>query len=152
MISINEINKSKEKFNLPIMIMYIIGVVLIVFGVLIVVNRGMGLNLFPTTGTINSTQRFVDNNGNEEKSATVQYRIDNTNYTATITNATKNYKLSENIVLYYDLVDPSHISVKPTGYIGYICSILGIILIIKTGPKFIRIIRDNYLLIEQEEG
>ena len=42
-------------------------------------------------------------------------------------------------------IRPENVSVKRSGYIGYLSIILGIILVIKTGPKFIRIIKDNYL-------
>ena len=49
------------------------------------------------------------------------------------------------MTLYYDFISPESVCDKRSGYIGYISIVLGIILVIKFGPRFIRIIRDNYL-------
>ena len=49
------------------------------------------------------------------------------------------------MTLYYDILSPESVGNKRSGYIGYIATVLGIILVLKTGPKFVRIIKDNYL-------
>ena len=42
-------------------------------------------------------------------------------------------------------LSPSSVGNKRSGYIEYLATIIGIILVVKTGPRFIRIIQDNYL-------
>ena len=49
------------------------------------------------------------------------------------------------MTLYYDFLSPESVGNKRSGYIGYLATIIGIILVIKTGPRFVYIIKDNYL-------
>ena len=51
------------------------------------------------------------------------------------------------MILYYDFFTPTSISVKRSGWLGYSTFIIGIILAIKTLPRFVRIIRDNYIRV-----
>lgn len=136
----------KESLNIPVMILCIIGVVLAGFGILLVKSENFKLKLFGTEGTVTSVQTKTTADGVlESRDVTLSYIANNSNYTATISNYGEEIVIGEKITLYYDFISPESVDIKRTGYIGYLSIIIGIILVIKTGPRFIRIIRDNYL-------
>ena len=136
----------KESLNIPVMILCIIGVVLAGFGILLAKSENFKLKLFGTQGTVTSVQTKTTADGVlESRDVTLSYIANNSNYTATISNYGEEIVIGEKITLYYDFISPESVDIKRTGYIGYLSIIIGIILVIKTGPRFIRIIRDNYL-------
>ena len=138
--------RQKEDLNIPTMIFCIIGVVLTVFGVLLAKTENFKLKVFSTEGTVSSVQTKTRADGNiESRDVTLSYIANNTNYTANIYNYANEIVIGEKMTLYYDIISPENIAIKRSGYIGYLAIILGIILGIKTGPRFLRIIRDNYL-------
>ena len=53
--------------------------------------------------------------------------------------------MGDKITLYYDFFNPDSVSEIRTGYQGYLALIIGLILVLKTAPRFIRILKDNYL-------
>ena len=55
-------------------------------------------------------------------------------------NIKMNFEIGDKITLYYDLLTPESVSDVRTGYIAYLAAILGVILVVKSGPKFIKII------------
>ena len=101
----------------------------------------------------NTYSRYVaDTNGNVEM-LFAKWQIlvnekdiaNNSSYTANIPNYTEEIELGAKMTLYYDFLSPESVGDKRSGYIGYLAAILGVILIVKTGPRFVRIIKDNYL-------
>lgn len=138
--------RKKEELNIPVMIFCIIGVVLTVFGFLVLKNDNFKLNIISAQGTVTSVQTKTSADGVlESRAINLRYVANNSDYTATIDNYSEEISIGESITLYYDILSPENISVQRKGYIGYIAAILGIILVIKTGPRFVRIIKDNYL-------
>lgn len=136
----------KESLNIPVMIFCIIGVVLTVFGFLVAKNENFKLKVFATQGTVTGTQTKTTADGVlESRDINLSYIANNSNYTATIYNHEEDIAMGEQMTLYYDVLSPENVNIKRSGYIGYITIILGIALVIKTGPKFLRIIKDNYL-------
>ena len=138
--------KKKEELNIPVMVLCIVGTVLVVFGFMLLRNDNFKLNVISTEGTVTGTQIKQAADGNiESRSVNLSYRANNSDYNATINNYPDNVNIGDKITLYYDLISPESVSDTRRGYIDYIAVILGIILVVKTGPKFIRIIKDNYL-------
>lgn len=136
----------KESLNIPVMIFCIVGVVLTVFGFLVAKNDNFKLKVFPTQGTVTGTQTKTTADGVlESRDINLSYIANNSNYTATIYNHEEDIAMGEKVSLYYDILSPENVDIKRSGYIGYLTAILGIILMVKTGPKFLRIIKDNYL-------
>ena len=136
----------KEELSIPVMIFCIIGAVLVVFGFLLLKNDNFKLNVISTQGTVTGTQIKQTAEGViESRSVNLSYLANNSSYNATIQNYSKIVDIGDKIPLYYDLISPESVSDKRSGYIGYIATILGVILILKTGPRFLRIIKDNYL-------
>ena len=136
----------KESLNIPVMILCIVGVVLTVFGFLLAKSENFKLKIFAAQGTVTGTQTKTTADGVlESRDITLSYIANNSNYTATIYNYEEDIATGEQLTLYYDILAPENVNIKRSGYIGYIAIILGIILVIKTGPKFLRIIKDNYL-------
>lgn len=136
----------KESLNIPVMILCIVGVVLTVFGFLLAKTENFKLKVFGAEGTVTSVQTKTTSDGVlESRDITLSYIANNSNYTANIANYENEIEIGEKITLYYDIISPENVSVKRSGYIGYLSIILGIILVIKTGPKFVKIIKDNYL-------
>ena len=139
----------KEELNIPVMVLCIVGTVLVVFGFMLLRNDNFKLNVISTEGTVTGTQIKQAADGNiESRSVNLSYRANNSDYNATINNYPDNVNIGDKITLYYDLISPESVSDTRRGYIDYIAVILGIILVVKTGPKFIRIIKDNYLCKE----
>ena len=138
--------RKKEDLNIPTMIFCIIGVVATVFGILLLKNDNFKLNIISTKGTVTSVQTKTTAEGViESRTINLNYLANNSNYTATINNYAEEIDIGETMTLYYDLLSPRSVSNKMSGYIGYIATILGIILVVKTGPRFSRIIKYNYL-------
>lgn len=136
----------KEELNIPVMILCIVGVVLVVFSFLVLKNDNFKLNIISTEGTVSGTQIKQNANGEiESRAINLTYLANNSSYTATIQNYHKELNIGDKLTLYYDLISPESVSDKRRGYVGYLGAILGIILLVKTGPRFLRIIRDNYL-------
>lgn len=141
-----EQTNKKEELNIPIMILCIVGVVLMVFGFLVLKNDNFKLNIISTEGTVTGTQIKQNADGViESRAINLSYLANNASYTATIQNYPEELNLGDKLTLHYDLFSPESVSDKRRGYVGYICAILAVILLVKTGPKFLRIIRDNYL-------
>ena len=136
----------KESLSIPVMILCIIGVVLTVFGVLVAKNENFKLKIFGTEGTVTSVQTKTTAEGVlESRDITLSYIANNSSYTANIANYKDEIVIGEKVTLYYDIISPENVNIKRSGYIGYLSIILGIILVVKTGPRFLRIIKDNYL-------
>ena len=138
--------RKKEDLNILTMILCIIGTVLTVFGFLLLKNDNFKLNIISTQGTVTGIQTKTNADGVvESRTVNLSYSANNSNYTASIDSYTEEIDIGETMTLYYDILSPESVSGQRQGYIGYIAAILGVILAIKTGPRFIRIIKDNYL-------
>lgn len=138
--------RKKEELNIPVMILCIVGAVLIVFGFLLLKNGNFKLNVISTQGTVTGVQTKTTADGVvESRIVNLSYVANNGNYTATIPNYPDEIEIGGKMTLYYDLLSPASVGNKRSGYIAYLATILGIILVVKTGPRFIRIIKDNYL-------
>lgn len=137
----------KEELSIPVMIFCIIGVVLTVFGIFVLKNDKFKLKIISTEGTVTGVTVSRNENGEiEQRSINLNYAANNNgNYNATIPNYAEEVNAGDKMTLYYDFFSPSSVDIKRSGYIGYLATILGVILTIKSGPKFLRIIKDNYL-------
>lgn len=136
----------KEELNIPVMILCIVGAVLMVFGFLLLKNENFKLNVISTQGTVTGiTTKQTAEGVIESKTVNLSYLANNSSYNATIQNYADDVNLGDKMTLYYDLFSPESVSNKRSGYVGYIAAILGVILVLKTGPRFARIIKDNYL-------
>lgn len=138
--------RKKEELNIPVMILCIVGVVLIVFGFLLLKTENFKLNVISTEGTVTGVQTKTTADGTvESRSVNLSYTANNGNYNATINNYADEIAIGDKMTLYYDFFSPASVGDRRSGYIGYIAAILGVILVFKTGPRFVRIIKDNYL-------
>ena len=138
--------RKKEELNIPVMIFCIIGVVLVVFGFLLLKTENFKLNIISTEGTVVGVQTKRTAEGVvESRAVNLTYIANNNSYNATINNYADDIALGSKMTLYYDLLSPESVGNKRSGYIGYIAVILGAILTLKTAPRFVRIIKDNYL-------
>lgn len=136
----------KEELSIPVMILCIVGVVLLIFGFLLLKNDNFKLNIIGTQGTVTGTQIKQTAEGViESRTVNLSYLANNSSYNATIQNYQEEVDIGDKIPLYYDLISPESVSDVRRGYVGYLAAILGVILIVKTGPKFLKIIKDNYL-------
>ena len=136
----------KEDLNIFVMIFCIIGVVLTIFGLFVLKNDNFKLKVISTTGTVTGVTVSKNSDGVvENRSVNLNYVASNGTYNATIASYDKEINIGETMTLYYDFLSPSSVDNKRSGYIGYLSVILGIILVVKLGPRFVRIIRDNYL-------
>lgn len=142
-----EKNNNKEELNIPVMIFCIIGTVLTVLGILLMKSNNFKLDVFSTEGIISSLQTATNAEGEVvSKTITISYSAAKGDYTTTFNvEATDTRKMGDKVTLYYDFFDPKSVNTSRKGYEGYISIIIGIILVLKTGPKFIRILKDNYL-------
>ena len=137
---------TREELSIPVMILSIVGVVLVVFGFLLLKNDNFKLNVISTQGTVTATTIGQTAEGTvESRTVNLSYLANNSSYNATIQNYPKEINIGDKITLYYDLLSPESVSDKRKVYIVYLAVILGIVLDVKSGPKFLRIIRDNYL-------
>lgn len=138
--------RKKEELNIPVMIFFIVGAVLIVLGFLLLKNSSFKLNVISTQGTVTGVTEKRNADGViESRVVNLSYRANGTDYNATINGYVSETKIGDKLVLYYDLISPESVSDKRQGYFSYIAAILGVILVLKTGPRFVRIIKDNYL-------
>ena len=138
--------RKKEELNIPIMILCIIGTVLVVFGFLLLKTENFKLKVISTEGTVTGITTATTAEGAvASRSVNLSYIANNSNYNATISNYGEEIQMGDKMTLYYDFLSPESVGNKRSGYIGYLAVILGVILVIKTGPKFGRIIKDNYL-------
>ena len=138
--------RKKEDLNIPVMVFCIVGVVLTVFGIMLLRNSGFKLNVISTEGTVTGVQTKTNADGVvESRSVNLTYKANNGDYNATIPSYDKEIQIGEKLTLYYDFFSPSSVNNKRSGYVEYLATIIGIILVIKTGPRFVRIIKDNYL-------
>ena len=138
--------RKKEELNIPVMVLCIIGAVLLVFGGLLLKTENFKLKVISTEGTVTGVTVAKTAEGEiESRSINLSYIANNSSYNATISNYADEIQIGEKMTLYYDLLSPAHVSDRRSGYIGYIAAIIGVVLLIKTGPRFIRIIKDNYL-------
>lgn len=136
----------KEELNIPVMILSIVGVVLVVFGFLLLKNDNFKLNVISTQGTVTGTTIRQTAEGTiESRTVNLSYSANKGNYNATIQNYPAEINIGDKITLYYDLLSPASVSDRRTGYVGYIAVILGIVFVVKAGPRFIRAIKDNFL-------
>lgn len=136
----------KEELSIPTMILCIVGVVLVVLGFLLLKNGNFKLNVISTEGTVVGTQLGQNANGDiATRSVNLMYTVNGQRYNATIQNYAPAVDIGDKITLYYDLLTPESVSDVRTGYIAYLAAIIGVILVVKSGPKFIKIIKDNYL-------
>ena len=138
--------RKKEELNIPVMILCIVGTVLVVFGILLLKTENFKLKVLSSEGTVTgvTVAKTVDGNV-ERRTVNLSYIANNSSYNATINNYEKDIKIGDKMTLYYDILSPESVGNKRSGYIGYIATILGIILVLKTGPRFVNIIKDNYL-------
>lgn len=136
----------KEELSIPVMILSIVGVVLVVFGFLLLKNENFKLNIFSTQGTVTGTTVGRTADGEiESRTVNLSYLVNKNSYNATIKNYPDEINIGDKITLYYDFISPESVSDKRKGYLGYLAVILGIIFVVKSGPRFLRIIKDNYL-------
>ena len=139
-------NRKKEDLNIPVMIFCILGVVLTVFGFMLAKNGNFRLNVLSTEGTVTGVNTSKVNGEIVGVGVNLSYNANKTVYTASIANyGDENVQIGDKIQLYYDFLEPSSVDIKRSGYVAYISLIVGIILCIKTLPRFVRIIRDNYI-------
>ena len=141
-------NKSvkREELNIPVMVLCIIGVVLTVFGFFVLKNDNFKLKVISTSGTVTGVTVSRNSDGEvEQKNVNLSYIANNNSYNATIPSYSDEVSMGDKITLYYDFLSPASVDSKRSGYVGYLAVIIGLILVIKTGPRFVRIIRDNYL-------
>lgn len=137
---------TKEELSIPVMILSIVGVVLVVFGFLLLKNDNFKLNVISTQGTVTGTTIKQTAEGTiESRTVNLSYLANNNSYNATIQNYPDEINIGDKVTLYYDLLSPESVSDKRKGYVGYLAVILGIVFVVKSGPRFLRIIRDNYL-------
>lgn len=138
--------RKKEELNIPVMILCIVGTVLVVFGALLLKNDNFKLKIISTQGTVTGvTEARTAEGTTESRSINLSYIANNASYNATIHNYPDDIEIGAKMPLYYDFISPESVGEKRSGYVGYLAIIFGIILVVKTGPKFFRIIKDNYL-------
>ena len=139
-------NKNKEKLSIVTMVFCIIGVVLTVLGVLLLKNVSFRMTVIGTEGTVTGVQTSTDSNGEiVKRSITLTYQANKANYNANLDIDDPNVKNGDKKTIYYDFLKPEIITLKRNGYQGYIALLIGLILVLKTGPRFYRIMRDNYI-------
>ena len=136
----------KESLNIPIMILCIIGFVLAIFGFFVLKNEEFKLKVISTQGTVTGITISRNAEGEvEQRTVTLSYIANNSNYNATISNYSEEIEMGDQMTLYYDFLSPSSVDNKRSGYVGYLSVSIGLRVVVKTGPRFFRIIRDNYL-------
>ena len=138
--------KKKEELKIGVMVFCIVGVVLTVLGLLLLKNVSFRMTVVGTEGDVVGIQTSTNADGKIESIvANISYTANKSNYTASLSTDDTNLKIGDKMTLYYDFFKPEAVNLKRTGYQGYIALIIGLILVLKTGPRFYRIMRDNYL-------
>ncbi len=136
----------KEDLSIGTMVFCIVGIVLTVLGILLLKNVSFRMTVISTEGNITGIQTSTNANGEVERIvANLTYEANKTPYTASLDTSNPDLKIGDKMTLYYDFFKPEAVSLKRNGYQGYIALIIGLILVLKTGPRFYRIMRDNYL-------
>ena len=140
------VNNGKEKLSIIVMIFSIVGVVLLVLGILLVKNNNFKMQVISASGVVTGVQTSNTTEGDTvSRVLSITYNANRSDYTASLNDVNSDLKIGDKITLYYDFLDPASVSDRRAGYQGYIALVLGAILILKNGPRFLRIIRDNYL-------
>lgn len=139
-------NTKKEDLNIGIMVLCIVGIVLTVLGGLLLKNTNLKLMVISSEATVTGIQTSTNAKGEIERIvANVSYKANKSDYTASLNTGDTKLKIGDKMTLYYDFFKPEAVSLTRHGYQGYIALIIGLILVLKTGPRFFRIMRDNYL-------
>lgn len=139
-------NSKKEDLSISTMVFCIVGVVLTVLGFMLLRNTGFKMSIIGTEGNVTGIQTSTNANGEVERVvANLSYKANRSDYTASLDTNDMNIKIGDKLTLYYDFFSPTYVGLKRNGYQGYISLIVGLILVLKTGPRFYRIMRDNYL-------
>jgi hypothetical protein len=139
-------DSNKEKLSVSAMIFSIVGVVLIVLGFMLCKNGHFRMQVISVDGIVTGIQTSTDSDGNVvSKSFTISYKANKSDYTATINRVDSPLKMGDKVTLYYDFFEPTSVAEKRGGYYGYLALFLGFIFVLKNGPRFLRIIRDNFL-------
>ena len=138
---------NREKLSIPVMVFTIVGVVLLVLGFMLVKKNNFRMQVISVEGTISSVQTATDSQGNvTSKTFSVSYNANRSDYTATVSGDDSNMVVGDKMTLYYDMFEPTSVSDRRSGYQGYLALVIGLILVLKNGARFFRIIRDNYIL------
>ena len=140
-------NNGKEKLNLITMVFFIVGFVALILGFLLVKNNNFRMQILSTEGVVTGINTSNDSDGSTiSRVLSITYNANRGDYTATLNDTSNTLQLGDKKTLYYDIFEPTSVSDKRGGYEGYIALVLGAIVVLRTGPKFYRIIRDNYLV------
>lgn len=138
--------KKKEDLNIVTMVFCIVGIVLTVLGILLLKNVSFRMTVIGTEGNVTGIQTSTNANGEIERIvANISYKANKSDYTASLDTRDTNIKIGDKMTLYYDFFKPEAVTLKRSGYQGYVALIIGLIFVLKTGPRFYRIMRDNYL-------
>ncbi len=142
----NVSSNAKEQLSISVMIFSIVGVVLTVLGFMLCKNGNFRLQIFGTEGIVSGIQTSTGADGSiVGKTITISYSANRGNYTASLNGVDLDLQMGDKVTLYYDFFEPTSVRDKRTGYYGYIALFVGVILVLKNGPRFVRIIKDNYL-------
>lgn len=140
-------NNGKEKLSLFTMFLFIVGFVALVLGFLLIKNNNFRMQILSTEGVVTGINTSNDSDGSTiSRVLSISYSANRGDYTATLNDTSNTLQLGDKKTLYYDIFEPTSVSDKRGGYEGYIALVLGAIVVLRTGPKFYRIIRDNYLM------
>lgn len=140
-------NNGKEKLSLITMVFFIVGFVALILGFLLVKNNNFRMQILSTEGVVTGINTSNDSDGSTiSRVLSISYSANRGDYTATLNDVNSELKIGDKKTLYYDIFEPTSVSDKRGGYEGYIALVLGAIVVLRTGPKFYRIIRDNYLM------
>ena len=140
-------NNRKEKLSLITMVFFIVGFVALILGFLLVKNNNFRMHILSTEGVVTGINTSNDSDGSTiSRVLSITYNANRSDYTATLNDTSNTLQLGDKKTLYYDIFEPTSVSDKRGGYEGYIALVLGAIVVLRTGPKFYRIIRDNYLM------
>ena len=105
------------------------------------------MQILSTEGVVTGINTSNDSDGSTiSRVLSISYSANRGDYTATLNDTSNTLQLGDKKTLYYDIFEPTSVSDKRGGYEGYIALVLGAIVVLRTGPKFYRIIRDNYLV------
>ena len=129
------------------MIFAILGIVLIVLGFMLLKNNDFKMQVISTEAVISSVQTSTASDGSViNKVLNVSYNANRSDYSAVINDPSSTLVVGDKMTLYYDIFTPTSVNIVRSGYQGYAALLLGIILILKNGSRFYRMIRDNYIL------
>ena len=119
---------------------------LTILGILLLKNVSFRMTVIGTEGNVTGIQTSTNANGEVERIvANLSYKANKSDYTASLDTSDTTIKIGDKMTLYYDFFKPEAVALKRGGYQGYVALIIGLILVLKTGPRFYRIMRDNYL-------